>query len=367
MKQLGKLFEAHLKMTFRDKGVWFWALAYPVFLMVIFLLIFGGLAGGGDGFSARVAVVKEQDGPVAAAFEQMLRQMPVLEWETEEAVDRAEAERLVLDKAIDAFIVLPDGQSTTTVELVVHREKEQSSVTQALAGMLREVTGHFGRETAPEYRLDVQSVSAGSDSLAYIDFLVTGMIALSICQSGLFGMSGLVEMRRNGLLKRLRLTPVNMTLFGAGDMLVRFLLAAVQIVLLGGIGALFFHATYDVAPLAFLLMFVTGTLSFSAMGYVAASLAKSMESFMGIVNIISFLMMFLSGVFFELSMLPAWLQPVSSVLPLTFFVNGIRDTMLYGSGVISPAFWLNIGVLVAWMLATFAIGSKLYRWKPEKA
>lgn len=367
MKQLAKLFEARLKMTFRDKGVWFWTISYPVILMVIFLFIFGGQAGGGDGLSARVAVVKEQDGPVAAAFEQMLRQMPMLMWETEQAVDRAEAERLVLDKAIDAYIALPDGQSSTTMELIVHREKEQSPTTQALTAILREVTGNFGRETAPVYGLDVRSVSAGSDSLAYIDFLVTGMIALSICQAGLFGMSGLVEMRRNGLLKRLRLTPVNMTLFGVGDMLVRFLLAAVQIVLLGGIGALFFNATYEVAPLALFLTFATGTLSFSAIGYAAASFAKSMESFMGIVNIASFVMMFLSGVFFELSMLPGWLQPVSSVLPLTYFVNGIRDSMLYGSGVANPAFWLNMGVLVLWMLAAFATGTKFYRWKPEKA
>lgn len=367
MKQLRKLFSAHLKMTLRDKGVWFWAVAYPVLLMVIFLLIFGGFGAEEDGFAAKVAVVKEGDGPVAAAFERQLRRVPALEWAADGALGREEAERLLLAKDIDAFIALPAGATPSTVELFVNREKERSAVTQALAGMLREMAAHFGREAAPGVQLAVRSLSAGGDELNVTDFIVTGMIALSICQSGLFGMSGLVEMRRNGLLKRLRLTPVNMALFGAGDVLVRFLVSAVQFVLLAGIGTLLFGATYRMAPAALLLLFVAGTLSFTALGYMIASFSRTMESFMAVANIASFLMMFLSGIFIELSMLPGWLRPVADVLPLTYFVNGVRDAMLYGNGLTNPLLWLNLGVLAAWMAAAFAIGAKSYRWRPARA
>lgn len=366
MKQLAKLFEAHLKMTMRDKGVWFWSIAYPVLLMVVFLLIFGGFGSDGDGFAAKVAVVKNGDGPEAAAFEQQLRHIPVMRWVSDRPLERDEAERLLLDDELDAFIALPDGESSKTVELYVNLEKEQSAVTQALSGMLRETASRFGRESAPEWTVAVHSLSAGSESLKIIDFIVTGMIALSICQSGLFGMSGLVEMRRNGLLKRLRLTPVNMTLFGAGDMLVRFLLSIIQFFLLAGIGAFLFGAAYHMAPVAFLLLFVVGTLSFSAMGYMIASVSRNMESFMAIANIASFLMMFLSGIFFELALLPDWLRPVSNVLPLTFFADGVRDTMLYAGGTENPELWINIGVLAVWTLAAFAIGSTMIRRKPER-
>lgn len=367
MKQLARLFEAHLKMTMRDKGVWFWAIAYPALLMVIFILIFGGVAGDEDAFRAKVAVVREGDGPAADAFERMLRQIPVLEWAADGARDRQEAERLLLDGELDAFIVLPDGETSKTAELYVHKERERSAVTQALSGMLREAVARFEAGAAPEWTVAVRSVSEGGDSLTVTDFIVTGMIALAICQSGLFGMSGLVEMRRNGLLKRLRMTPVRMSLFGAGDILTRFILSAVQLVLLAGIGALLFGVSYRIAPLAFTLLVVIGILSFSAMGYLIASLSRTMESYMAIANIASFLMLFLSGVMIELSMLPDWLQPVSKVLPLTYFVDGIRDTMLYGSGVANRALWLNLAVLSAWMLASFAAGAKGYRWKPETA
>jgi ABC-2 type transport system permease protein len=86
---------------------------------------------------------------------------------------------------------------------------------------------------------------------------------------------------------------------------------------------------------------------------------------MGIVNLVSFLMMFLSGIFFDYALLPSWLKPVADALPLTYFANGIRDSMVYGISIMNATFWVNIGVLLGWTLVTFAIGSKFYNWKAE--
>ena len=214
MNQLKKLFMAHLKMTFRDKNVWFWSIAYPVFLLVIFLTIFGGFGSDDDeGFSAEIAVVAASQTETSQKFEQTLRNIPVLEWKDEKLVDREQAEEWLKDKDIDAFIVLPDGETSKQVELFVNRENEQSVTSQALGGILREVVGSFGQQAAPEFTLQTGYISSGSDDLKYTDFLLTGMIALSISQAGLFGMVGMVEMRRNGLLKRLKMTPVNMRWF----------------------------------------------------------------------------------------------------------------------------------------------------------
>ncbi len=82
---------------------------------------------------------------------------------------------------------------------------------------------------------------------------------------------------------------------------------------------------------------------------------------MGMANIASFLMMFLSGIFFPTSGFPEWLLPVSQVLPLTYFVNGMRDGMAYGSGLLTGDFWMGIGILAIWGVLTFAIGSMIYR------
>jgi ABC-2 type transport system permease protein len=366
MNQLSKLFIAHLKMTFREKQVWFWSIFYPVFLMVIFLTIFGGFGSDNDkGLSAEIAVVVGAESEISGQIASILKGIPVLEWRSEDPVTREKAEEWLKDKEIDGFIILPDGNSSKQLELVVNRENEQSTTTQVLTGILREAAGSIDRTSAPAYTFQVGYLSSGSDDLKYSDFLLTGMIALSISQAGLFGMVSMVEMRRNGLLKRLKMTPVNMKLFGLGEIFVRFILSAVQVMLLSSIGMLFYHAEFHFNIGAFLIMFFIGTIVFAAIGYMIAAFAKSMESFMGIVNLVSFLMMFLSGVFFDMNALPSWLVPVANFLPLTYFVNGIRDSMVYGLGIIDSDFWLNTSVLLAWTVATFAIGARFYKWKPE--
>ena len=366
MKQFIKIFNSQLKMTFRDKGVWFWSICYPVLLLVIFLTVFGGVGSGeDDSFSANIALVAHEQTEVSQSFEQILRNVPLLEWKDESPVDREQAEEWLKEKDIDGFIVLPDGVAAKQLELFVNREKEQAVTTQMLSSILRDVVNNYGVQATPEFTLQTSFISSGSDKLNYSDFLLTGMIALSLCQAGLFGMVGMVETRRNGLLKRLKMTPVNMRLFGLGNLSVRLLMSAVQIALLSGIGYFFYSANFNIDVIAFILMFIVGTLAFTSMGFMVAAFAKSMDSYMGIVNLIGFLMMFLSGIFFDYTLLPEWLKPVADVLPLTFFVNGIRDSMVYGVGLFETSFWINFGVLLGWVIVTFVIGSRFYKWQPE--
>jgi ABC-2 type transport system permease protein len=268
------------------------------------------------------------------------------------------------NKDIDAAIVLPSGDMAKPVELIIHKEKQNSALTQAMNSIVNSALSPIGQtDTAPkqQYSLLTEFISNGSTKLKYVDFLLTGLIALSISQAGLFGMIVMVEMRRNGLLKRLMLSPVNMKLFGLSNMMVRFILSAIQAVLLTLIGIVFYHASIDVDIIAFLLMFLIGTTAFSAIGFMVSSLTKTSDSYFGLANLFSFVMMFLSGIFFDSSSLPAYIKPISNVLP--YFANGIRDGMVYGLSVMHPAFWLNLRVLAAWGIAAFIIGSRFYKWK----
>jgi ABC-2 type transport system permease protein len=367
MKQLVKLFSANFKMTFREKQVWFWSIFYPVLLLVVFLTFF---TGGGDdsSFKAKIAVVSGSDTAMSSQITGILKSIDVLEWKQEEPVAREQAEEWVKKKEIDAAIVLPSG-SDKQLTLILNKEKQNSTTAQALNGILNEVLHQINYAQAgvtPQFKLAMETISAGSEKLKYVDFLLTGMIALAIAQAGLFGMVGMVEMRRNGLLKRLTLTPVRMGAYGLSNVLVRFILSAIQVVLLTLIGVLFYKASLHMDVLAFILIFTIGTMAFAAIGFLIASLSKSMEAYFGIANLLSFLMMFMSGIFFDTASLPEWIKPASAVLPLTFFADGIRDSMVYGRSVLTSAFWLNAGVLLAWAVVTFLIGSRFYSWKAER-
>lgn len=359
MRQLMKLFEAELKSTLREKAVWFWLIFFPVILFVIFTVIIGGAIEESD-FETKVVTVIEKPSQAADQLNAILHDIDVFKWAEDEPVSLETARELVKDRKVDAAIVLPAGNESEKVVLLMNKEKENSATAQALSGILARVLEEMNYRLAnatPTFALATEYLSSGGNQIKFVDFLMTGMLALGLAQSGLFGQMGLVEYRRNGLQKRLMLTPIKMHLFGIGHIMVHLILGVIQVIVITLIGVLFFKVNLNIDFLAFIIVFAVGVIAFNAMGYMLASFSKTQESYSGLANIASFLMMFISGVFFDLAMLPEYIRPVSNVIPLTYFVSGIRDSMVYGLGVTHAPFWINIAVMAAWGLAAFIIGT----------
>src|SRR5690606_11692889 len=134
----------------------------------------------------------------------------------------------------------------------------------------------------PTFSVQTEAISSTNSNINYVDFLLTGMIALAIAQGGLFGMVEMGEMRKTGLLKRLKMTPVKLGLNGAAALLVRLLLAVIQIILLTLIGVFGFGANLQFDIPTFIIAFLIGVLAFNAIGYLISSFCKSIEAYMGI-------------------------------------------------------------------------------------
>ncbi|MDQ0112392.1 ABC transporter permease [Paenibacillus harenae] len=363
-KQFNKMFVAQLKMMFREKQVWFWNIFFPIILMVLFMIIFAG--GGDDDFKATIAVSE----PVqTAASEQLLgqlRQVPVLELKNEAPISKEQGLEWVKNEDVDALIILPESENASSLQLIVNTKNERSATTQVVSGVLDKFIQQANLAAAgaqPVFGMTVSSVTSGEVDLKYEDFLLTGMIGLSIAQGGLFGMVDLVDMRRRGLLKRLRMTPARMGLYGLSSMLVRLMLGIVQIVVLSLIGVYGFGASLHINIFSLAIAFFGGALVFNAMGYLFSSFSKTIEAYMGMANIASMLMMFLSGVFFPLESLPGWLQPVTQALPLTYFVDGMRDGLIYAESITNGAFWLGMSIMALWGVVSFLVGAQVYKTK----
>ena len=358
------MFLAQLKLTLREKQAWFWGIFFPVILMVIFMVIFSG--DSSDDFQTKVAIVDENPNQTSEMMLTQLQQIPVIEIESDQPVSEEKAKEWVKEQEIDAAIVLPDSEDATSIGLVVNKENEQNVTTQVVSGILVNFVQQANlaaAEATPTYELQFESISAGDAELDYTDFLLTGMIALSIAQGGLFGMVDLVEMRRKGLIKRLRMTPANMGIFGLSDMIMRLLFSIVQIILLTLIGVFIFGANLYINFPSLILVFLIGALSFIALGYFISSFSNTTEAYMGVANIVSFLMMFLSGVFFPIETMPEWLQPVSNILPLTYFADGLRESMVYETSIVSSSILFGFGNMVIWGVIAFIIGAWLYKRK----
>lgn len=362
--QFKKMFAAQLKLTLREKQAWFWGIFFPVILMVIFMVIFSGSSD--DEFQSEIAIVAENSNPTSEMLLTQINQLPILDVKSGEPVSRETAEQWVKDQEVDAAIVLPESAKDTSFVLVVNKEDEKGVTTQALSAILDKIVQQANLSAvgaAPTFDIQFESVTSGSNELNYTDFLLTGMIALSIAQGGLFGMVDLVEMRRKGLIKRLRMTPANMGIFGLSDMVMRLLFSIIQILLLSLIGVFIFGANLYINFSSLLIVFLIGALSFNAVGYLISSFSQTQNAYMGVANIVSFLMMFLSGVFFPVETMPDWLQPISNLLPLTYFAEGLRNSMVYETGLFSSTLWFGIGVLIIWGALSFMLGALLYKRK----
>jgi ABC-2 type transport system permease protein len=363
-KQFKKMFAAQLKLTLREKQAWFWGIFFPVILMVIFMVIFSGSSD--DEFQSEIAIVAENSNPTSEMLLTQITKLSILDVKTGEPVSRETAEQWVKDQEVDAAIVLPESTDDTSFVLVVNKEDERGVTTQALSAILDKMVQQANLSAvgaAPTFDIQFESLTSGSNELNYTDFLLTGMIALSIAQGGMFGMVDMVEMRRKGLIKRLRMTPAKMGIFGLSDMVMRLLFSVIQILLLSLIGVFIFGANLFINFPSLIIIFLIGALSFNALGYLFSSFSTTQNAYMGVANIVSFVMMFLSGVFFPVETMPEWIQPISNLLPLTYFAEGLRDSMVYETGLFSSTLWFGIGVLVIWGTLSFILGALLYKRK----
>jgi ABC-type multidrug transport system permease subunit len=106
---------------------------------------------------------------------------------------------------------------------------------------------------------------------------------------------------------------------------------------------------------------VVTSLSFSALGLLVASRARTMEAASGLMNLVMLPMWILSGVFFSATRFPAVIQPVVRALPLTAAIDALRGNMLQGMNL--GQLMMPVGILLAWLVVPFAVSLRIFRWR----
>jgi ABC-2 type transport system permease protein len=211
---------------------------------------------------------------------------------------------------------------------------------------------------------DARRQPVSGAALRYVDWLFPGILGMNMMFSCLFGVGYVVlRYRKSGFLKRLHATPLTALEFLCAQVLSRLgLILFVTAVLYGGIGAMIgFHSSGSTVLLA--LLAVTGSLSMIALGLTIAARFSSEELVGGLLNVLTWPMMLLSGIWFSLEGSPRWVQWVAHLFPLTHVLDAARAVMLDGAGLaqIAP----NLVFLGATALAFLAFGAWSFRWRIE--
>jgi ABC-2 type transport system permease protein len=167
----------------------------------------------------------------------------------------------------------------------------------------------------------------------YVDWLVPGVIGMNMMFSSLFGVGYvIVRYRKNGVLKRFKASPVNAINFVSAQAASRLVIVLLTSVFVFTGSNLILHFMMRGSYLNLLLLTVLGILCMISIGLVFASRMRSEEMAGGILNLVTFPMLALSGVFFSLEGSPPILRTISRAFPLTHFTEAARKIMLDGAG-----------------------------------
>jgi ABC-2 type transport system permease protein len=196
----------------------------------------------------------------------------------------------------------------------------------------------------------------------YIDFLIPGLLGMNLMGSAIWSMGfAIVDARRKKLLKRLVASPMPRPYYLLSFLLSRILLLVVEVGVLVGFGALLFHVPVRGSLLDLVAVCLLSSLSFSALGLLLASRARTIEAASGLMNLVMMPMWIASGVFFSSQKFPEMMQPFIKALPLTAVIDALRANMLQGSNLAQMA--PQVGIIAFWLVICFALSLKLFRWR----
>ena len=230
-------------------------------------------------------------------------------------------------------------------------------------------------ESAKGYFAEIALLQAGSeakssiekqeiigDAVGYADWLLPGILAMNMMFSCLFGVGYvIVRYRKNGFLKRLRATPLTSFEFIAAQVASRLVLILLITTFIYTGTHMLLDTQMEGSYFTLFLIAIVGAISLVSLGLVISARVTSEELAGGLLNLINWPMMMLSGVWFSLEGAPDAVQAAASIFPLTHVLNSARAVMLDGATLVDVG--PSLIALTLLSAVFFAIGAKIFRWE----
>ncbi|MEQ1918241.1 MAG: ABC transporter permease [Elusimicrobiota bacterium] len=197
--------------------------------------------------------------------------------------------------------------------------------------------------------------------IRYVDWLVSGLLSMNMMFSALFGVGyNLVRYRKNGVLKRLKATPLRAVEFLTAQVVSRLILIMAVFTVVYQGSDLFLHFQRLGSLFDLYLIFALGSACLVSLGLLVAARVTSEELAGGVLNMLSWPMMFLSGVWFSLEGAPKALRLFADMMPLTHLIDAARAVMTEGATLSQVAPHLYI---LAFMTVLFlTVGAWTFKW-----
>jgi ABC-2 type transport system permease protein len=392
MKKLFAIAWNDIKIEFSERST----IIFYLILPVVFTAIIGIGLGGSYGASTKInlPVVDEDNSVEAQKLKDILGQGEVVNLTSYDTL--ASARKDLNGQSYPAILVIPQGFGTVlengqsahltlieqasgdvmSVEQAVQSASEQlgSAITIAdqstsLAAAVRPFASDAERQAYRQTNLDaanqalsnpsaqaelVQSNGQNVAQASSFKQSAAGQLVTWVLITLLGGSEVFVNERLGGTLRRLLTTPSSKGTIILGKIVGRFLLGAVQIALLVGVGALLFKINWGHDLLALAVILTAFAIAGTALGVMLGAFARTTRQAGGLSVMLSMLLAALGGAWWPMEITPAAYQTVVKVLPSTWAMSGLTSVVMNGQGLI--AILPQTGILLGFAVVFFAIG-----------
>ncbi len=360
---------AYAKQMFRSPTAAFFTLFFPIVLILVFGAVFGNPAE----IRLQVHVQDLDDSVMSSALIEAVNQTGV------SVMTISSSENLtafVRDQSIPVALQIPAGfeaevnlalagNSSAHPVVMLHGDTTSSAFQAVEGAVWGAVTGlNFQLYGAtPIVGVETQGLGDGGGEgfVSGLDFYVPGVIGIAVLTPIFFTSAMAAEYRERQYFKLLATTPLRKSeylLARTGWMVGIIFLSTFLLILVARavFGTLYMLDLVSVALIA------AGSVLFISVGVAIGNFAKSADAASAIANVIYFPMMFLTGTFFPLELMPDFMQTVSRFLPLAYFNEGLRDTLIFGN---IPGALVNLGIVAVLAVVFFILSAWSLTWRAE--
>jgi ABC-2 type transport system permease protein len=200
----------------------------------------------------------------------------------------------------------------------------------------------------------------------YRQFFVPSVIVFSLTLTTLAMLvASVVQQRELGILKRRRATPMPAWALILSQSLTVVLMAVGTVTLLLIVGAVAFGVHFPLSGVPALVLGVLGgAAAFCGLGYALSTFADTADTAQPMIQLITFPLFFISGIWIPLSELPEWLQVIAKIFPVEHVADLVHRA--YVGAVPTGPVLLDFVILVAWAVLGAAVAARRFVWMPPR-
>ena len=367
-----------IKTFSREKSAMFFTIAFPIILILVFGTIF--LNQDNPSFDVHV-----QDLDQTNSSAQLVKTLELNGMFKITTVDPAiNATQYAKDKKVNLLLVIPSGyekafarrlglvggipnaafrdpNASVTVTYIYDASASSTSMKIKILQFGLGVVNQAMSGQPPFIRATETSML--TKKYRFIEFFVPGIIAMSVMTSSLSGAVHMnAELRQKGVIRKLATTPITRTDWILSNILYQLILAVISTMAILVVSYAVFSVRLQISAWLFVFI-VFEVFAFGGIGMILTRVANEAESATAAANFIMFPMMFLSGSFFPLEMMPRFLQTIARILPLYYVNEGLRASMVFVDNMAALRYCTVIGVFAT---VVFVVGINTTKWEEAK-